>query len=391
MRVLTRFALPWTLALMLAACASAPVLRPVPAELFDDSLFTPPAAAVSAQAVFALSEPMRNYLQREIATQARSKGPQQGLIDALYTKGQLRLDYDASRTRNAAEAFDARSGNCLSLVIMTAAFARELGLRPRFQSALFEETWSRNGGLLLRSGHVNVTLGRPLADMRRDPLARQLTIDFLPPEQVAGVVMREVSEATIVAMYMNNRAAEHLVDGALDEAYAWARAAIEQDPSFIAGINTLGVIYARRGAIARAQQVFDLVLARQPDNLQGLANLAGLLERQGEAERAAALRSRQARLEPIPPFHYFLLGQAAMQRQEYEAAREYFRREAARNDDSADLHYWLALASFRLGQPELAQKHLGAALDHSASSAERARYGAKLAWLKALATKVPER
>jgi hypothetical protein len=30
-------------------------------------------------------------------------------------------------TRNAAEAFEARQGNCLSLVIMTGAFARRWG------------------------------------------------------------------------------------------------------------------------------------------------------------------------------------------------------------------------------------------------------------------------
>jgi hypothetical protein len=46
------------------------------------------------------------------------------LFDALYGNGRLRLDYDSAMTRNATEAFAARSGNCLSLVLMTAAFAR---------------------------------------------------------------------------------------------------------------------------------------------------------------------------------------------------------------------------------------------------------------------------
>ena len=50
-------------------------------------------------------------------------------------------------TRNAAEAFDARSGNCLSLVIMTAAFAKELGLPVRYQNVFVDEAWSRSGDL----------------------------------------------------------------------------------------------------------------------------------------------------------------------------------------------------------------------------------------------------
>jgi transglutaminase-like putative cysteine protease len=56
-------------------------------------------------------------------------------VQALYQPDQIRLEYDAAVTRNAAQAFEARTGNCLSLVIMTAALARELGLTVRYQSA----------------------------------------------------------------------------------------------------------------------------------------------------------------------------------------------------------------------------------------------------------------
>mgnify|MGYP003526511144 CR=1 FL=1 len=45
---------------------------------------------------------MRRYLRVEIAEQARIKGPRQALVDALFSKGELKLEYDAERTRNAA-------------------------------------------------------------------------------------------------------------------------------------------------------------------------------------------------------------------------------------------------------------------------------------------------
>ena len=75
-------------------------------------------------------------------------------------------------TRNAAQAFDARAGNCLSLVVMTAALAKELGLQVEYNSAYTEETWSRNGALLLRSGHINITIGRRFVDRTARPEAR---------------------------------------------------------------------------------------------------------------------------------------------------------------------------------------------------------------------------
>ena len=70
------------------------------------------------------------------------------------------------RTKNAAATFATRTGNCLSLVIMTAAFAKELGVPVRYQAAYLDETWSRTGNLLIASGHVNVTLARRLLDAK---------------------------------------------------------------------------------------------------------------------------------------------------------------------------------------------------------------------------------
>ena len=87
---------------------------------------------------------MERFLARRDAPDLRNKGAREGLIDAIYSEGQLKIEYDSVMTRNAAQAFAARSGNCLSLVIMTAAFAKALGLPVRFQSVSVDETVSRS-------------------------------------------------------------------------------------------------------------------------------------------------------------------------------------------------------------------------------------------------------
>src|SRR5258708_33710934 len=227
------------LCMLLAACAHTPVDQP-PASLFSDHLFAAPSERISADEVFALSDAMKRYLEPEMAGALLRKGLHRGLIEALYSKNQLRLEYDAAVTRSASQAFEARSGNCLSLVIMTAAFAKALGLSVEYQGAFIEPTWSRVGGMYFLSGHVNLTLGGRSIGARSSEL---LTIDFLPPEQLRGLRTWVIAEATIVAMYMNNRAAELLVHGQLDDAYWWARAAIAQDPAFMSAYNTLGVVY----------------------------------------------------------------------------------------------------------------------------------------------------
>jgi tetratricopeptide (TPR) repeat protein len=371
-------------ALVLAACATPPAQRAdAPTELFSDALFGQPADAVGAAQIFALSADMRHYAQTEMTPLIRRHGAQGALIESLYRSGQLKLEYESTVTRNAAEAFEARAGNCLSLVIMTAAFARELGLQVRYQSAYLEEIWSRKGSLLLKSGHVNITLGKRLTDHGINPLPYSLTIDFLPQDELRNLKTIEIPESLVVAMYMNNRSVEALVQGRLDDAYAWAREAVRTDPSFLAAQNTLGVVYLRRGALAQAGAVFEHVLAADPKQTRALANLAEVASRAGRDDEAARLRARLAQLEPEPPLHYFNLGMTAMQREDFRAARDHFAKEAARGDATADVHFWLGVAHYRLGDIERAARELSLAADASASRTERDLYAAKLDWLRA--------
>ena len=365
---------------LLAACATPEQRAQPPEFLFKDELFSAPSERITAADVFALSDPMKRYLRTEITSQLRQLGPQEGLISALYHRDQLKLQYDASVTRNASQAFDARAGNCLSLVIMTAAFAKELGLKVRYQSAYLEETWSRSGDLLVRSGHVNVTLDRRMIDT--GTMGHALTIDFLPAESLRGLRVRDIQEETIVAMYMNNKAVEALVEGRPDDAYAWAREAIVQNPEYLGSHNTLGVIYMRRGDLAQSEKVLGYVLKHEPANARATANLAQVFARQGRDVESAALLHRLAQIEPVAPFHYFNLGRVAMDQADFKLAKELFAKEVARADYHAEFHFWLALANFKLGDIEPARKHLTLALENGVTRTDRDLYAAKLAWLK---------
>jgi tetratricopeptide (TPR) repeat protein len=371
------------LAAVLGGCASTP-LPPPPATLFDDALFDPPTQALDGDRIFALTEPMRRYLKTDIVPKVRSRGPQRALLDALYTEGQLRLQYDATRTRNAAEAFDARAGNCLSLLIMTAAFAKEMGLRVEFHSAIVDETWTRSGNMLLASGHVNVTLGRRAVDVGNTYNADELTVDFLPAAQASGMRSAIISEDTVVSMYMSNRAAESLIDGRLADAYAWAREAILRSPDFFSAYNTLGVVYLRSGHLDRAVAVFEHVLQHEPKNTRAIANLANALAMQGKLDEAGRWQQRLAVLDPHPPFHFFNLGMLAVRQNDYRTARELFAKEVARAEYHSEFHFWLGLASFKLGDVDEARRHLKHAVENSQTGRDRDTYSAKLAWLQAL-------
>jgi Tfp pilus assembly protein PilF len=370
--------------LLVAACGT-PVAQLAKAEqgLFDDAAFAPSTEPVAPADVFRVTPQMQAYIDTELAPMTRLHGLRSGLVDALYARGQLKLEYEASVTRNAGEAFEARQGNCLSLVIMTGAFAKAMGLTVRFQQVSIDEMWSRTGDLYFMSGHVNVQLQRESREgvgaVDRSPL---YTIDFLPPPDVAGLHVHEIEENTVLAMYLNNRAAEALVVGRLDDAYWRARDAMRLDPKFLSAYNTLAVIYLRRGEPARAARVLQAALAESPDNPRMLSNYAQALRLAGRLPEADAVQSRLARLEPYPPFFFYNRGQAAMRSGDLATARTLFQREIEREPDYHEFHYALATADFGLGRLDEARSELAVALENAVRRTDHDLYAAKLDRLK---------
>ena len=371
----------WTVLLLstlLAACATAPAPQPSD-PLFKDSLFAAPSERIDAKDVFAVSPEMKEYLTVQIGPQLRIHGRQRGLIDALYNKTQLKLEFDSVTTRTAAQAFAARSGNCLSLVIMTGAFAKELGLSARYQKVYIDETWSRSGDNYLFIEHVNLTLSERMPEVGFGHVdVDPMIIDFLPPQDVRGLRVRAIGEETVLAMYMNNRAVESMTRGQLDDAYWWARESIKQDPQFLSAYNTLGATYRRHGNLAEAERAFNYALARDPNNTHVMANLATVLNDLGRVAEAKELSAKLAQIDPNPAFSYFKRGLAAMEAKDYNTASDMFAKEVERAPYYHEFHFWLALSYLGLGDYDKARKQLTQAMENSTTRTDHDLYAAKL-------------
>ena len=371
-----------------SGCAMAPQQPPMPssADLFVDTAFRPPAQDVGTGDLFTLSAPMQAYLRSAtFAGHVRREGAARGLVSALYNKSDLKLEYEATMTRGAASTYQARRGNCLSLVIMTAAFARALNVEINFQNVVTEQQWSRSGGIHVASGHVNLALADRL-DSRHtyEPGKRWLTVDFLPPADASEYNTRPIDEVTVEAMYLNNRAAEEIAAGRLDDAYWFARAAITKNPAFITAYNTLGVIYQRHGQFVLAERVYRRALEREREDLIVMNNLIPVLARLGKSEESKAMAARLASIEPTPPFHYFHKGIKAMEARNYAEAKSMFAREVARSPYYHEFHFWLGIAHMHLGDPRTARDELTLAMNTSTSEEAAKLYTGKLNYLRSL-------
>ena len=358
------------ISVLLAACASAPPM-PSPEALFHDALFEAPSVLINPDAA---------------VSHSRFDDPWRRLFDAPYRKHELRLEYEATVTRTAAQAFEARTGNCLALVMMTAAFAKELGLPVHYQVVRDDAIWDRSGDIYLAVGHVNLKLGGRPSQFGSGSVERDsMTIDFLPSRSAQALNTREVQEHTIVAMYLNNRAVEELTNGRFSDANAWAREAICKDPELAGAYLTLGVVYRNLHYPELADVALRRVTEREPDNTMALSNRALVLRDLGRHAEADALRLRLARLDPHPPFSYFHQGLAALRERRLDAAFALFTNEVDRAPYQHEFQFWLAITYLELHDPQRAARHLSQAMEASTTRKDRALYAAKLDRLKALA------
>lgn len=369
-------------ALLVGACGTVPPKPPEHAELWRDASFRPTVLPPMA-AVTAVSEDMRRYLAIDIAEQLRRKGRVLGFVAALEENTQLRLEYDTTQTRTAAEAFAARRGNCLSLTLMTVALARELGLDVSYRKVSIDEPWERLSGLLVRSGHVNIAIEpNRMTDAGAGNRSQGIIIDFLPHADIARQRAVEIDEQTVLSMFMNNRATESLALGDIDAAYAWARQAIITAPRYMDAYNTLGVIYLRRQLLDAAEIAFETILKQEDENVAAMANLVDVLERRGNAVEAMKWQVRLQRIEDRPPFYHFDQGIAALKARDFRGARDYFNKELARHAHYHGALFGLAAANLGLGDIGEAERNLRRAMDSSPPGRERDLYAAKLTWLK---------
>lgn len=375
------------LAVTLAGCASTATrpVTPAPASIIADSAFRPPSHPITDADLFTVSPAMREFVNTpRFRTAVKNKGLELALAESLYRAEDLQLTYDTTITRNAADTFATRSGNCLALVIMTAAFAKELNMQVFFQNVMIGDTWTRAEDLYLSNLHVNVMFQRTTAGSEIFSTTAPVIVDFLPSQEVMGFRARRISDEMLKAMYLNNRAAEELALGHVNDAYWWARKAVVEHPDFITGFNTLGVVYQRSGEPQMAERAYKEALEREPQHLVAMYNLLSLLRHEHRSVEAELLAARVKSIEPDPPFFFFEQGMSALNRGDYPLAKAMFQKEVKRAPYYDEFHFWLGVASLKMGDLAGAREQITLAENTSSTPEARRTYSAKLAHMRAM-------
>ena len=349
---------------------------------FHDEHFTAVTTLPTPEDIFTLPEQALVDLKRELK---RSQSPlhqpkkmmHEWLADYINaTDGGFR--YADNLTRTASETFNDRQGNCLSLVVLTAALAEAVDVKVEYQDIGIPPIWDRQGGFYLVNGHINLKLLPADKSNVFNITTRSIQIDFLPERAMQGYSTQRINKSTVTSMFYNNLAAEALIVGNYDRAYGLLKLALAEQNQFLPALNTLAVLYRYKGLDAQAEALYRYALTVSPEDMNALNNYAIMLSVQNRLDEWAEVHKVLELARIRNPYYYYGMAQQAYLEREYQDALSWYKRAIAKADYRHEFYFGLSRTYWVIGDEQLAEKHLKKALSLTKDSKNKQRYQAKL-------------
>jgi len=341
---LLRQAVWLVLALLLAGCANAPILRtPVP------QLSGYPEVDVPDVDLLRLSPAMHDFTTRYATENSDEAGKAWLLAYAALDPYLLDFEYDPMVTLPADEAFRAGRGNCLTFSSMFIAMARAAGLRAWYQEVIVPPEWSAVNETLLVSKHVNAVVAE---------WGSRYVIDVSRRKKTMLEETRRMSDAEALAQYYNNLGAEALIGGDLPTAHAYFRKSLQTLPALAYVWSNLGVVFRRNGQTSDAVLAYRSAIELDPGQSVALNNLHTLYTEEGNFEAAAEIEKRVERNRRNNPYYLHHLAEVANEEQRWSDAIDLLNHAIRLESNEYRFHYAMAQAQFFSGNPEVARASL---------------------------------
>jgi Flp pilus assembly protein TadD len=200
--------------------------------------------------------------------------------------------------------------------------------------------------------------------------------DFNIVDQKGNYKTREVSDRYALALFYSNVGVDALLAGDYATSFVQLKAAIEAFPKIPGPWVNLGLLYARQGLHAQAEAAYLHALEADAGNRSALTNLASLYITIGDKQRADIYRERIRRYQERNPYYHYSRAQRAYESEQYRASLELLDVALRLKRDEHQFYFLQALAHYRLGERQQAERSLLRAKEHAHFAEIKARYEA---------------
>lgn len=319
-----------------------------------------------------VSSNMMDLLDREVMPVRGEKRRLDKIVELIFDRSVVGFDYSSTKTYTASETFELRSGNCLSYTAMFISMARYAGLNARFQEVSDFSDWSRQGGIVVFSSHMNsvVIIGTKFFE-----------VDFQYRSEKKFWNRKVVDDRRAEAHYFNNIGSEALLKGDLSTAGTLLSRSIEHDGSFSYAWTNLGVLAKQKGEMKKAEAFFLKAIVLDRNNHTAKYNLAVLYELKGNIKKAENLRSQIKKILRRNPYYHFRLGIDQYDNNNFNDSIIHFKRAIKRDSKKSEFYIKLSAAYYKLGNFKMSEKYLKKGEKYAETDLEKDKYKRKLEYI----------
>jgi len=289
------------------------------------------------------------------------------------------FDYKGN-TYNAHLASTERAGNCLSLAILTKAYASLVNLDIKFKKVNSAPIYQRNSAITTISSHVQTHLYAP-KKIPKDKgslgvIRSKIIIDYFPSS--GGVVGGIVEDQDFSAMYYQNVAAQAIIDGDFDLAYSLLSAAMQLSPHNHETLNTLAVLHKITGNTSLAEAIYLSGIESPVGSVSMLSNYILLLKEGNRLEEVALMQAKYDEIRDDNPYRWYDLANQAYAKEKYSQALKYYEKSIQAAPYLHESFFGQAKTYFHLGNKRKAKIAMKKAAELAYKPSDEKLYLAKL-------------
>ncbi len=289
------------------------------------------------------------------------------------------FDYN-NMTLPSTQALAKRTGNCMSLAMLTTSFANLVGLEISYQIINGAPLYYKQGKNIVTSQHVRTKIyAVPEPEEEGMVYFRKTHIIIDYYKNQLDLPGRTITSEEFLSMYYANLSADAYANMEYDLALKYSSNAMKWFPNSPENINTHALILDKLVDTDASIMLIEKALEQNITSLNLLNSYKILLEKTNQISKANVLNEQMENIDDDNPYRWLDIGHTKFDKKEYSNALRYYQKAELLAPYLDEVYLAQAKTYFKLGKKKASKEYLKKALESPIKVNEVKLYEAKLA------------